>query len=236
MRWACGTQCFGEEFAQGTISINTFLSMVSILGFDGVEFAAEHLPSLRINYANILNQRLAEQELTLAAISCQVTVPDNLIAKVEPVMAFAKELRTKKICLLGADDWTPFANEIKYLAQFSEQISIPLGLSLPQKPRASVELCNLLDEIASPYLGVCLCIKATILPKDEFWQDLIRVVAFAFHVQLIVTDLSCSLTWLPFLELLREVEYEGFISVVHVPEPTEESLKTISTQIAFMSR
>ncbi len=236
MKWACGTQCFEVEFAQGAMSINAFLPIVSMLGFDGVEFLAEHLPSLRSNYANILRQRLEENELSLSVISYRTNEPKNLTSAVEPLLSFAREMRARVVCIGGADEWKPFANEIKQLSQLSEQISLPLGLALPQKVGASKELCDLLDDIASPYLGVCMLLKAETNPNDEFWQDLVMVSPFTLHVQLVVTDLARSLTWLPALELLREVEYDGFISIIHVPNPVEDSLKLISSQLALMAR
>lgn len=218
------------------MSINTFLPIVSLLGFDGAEFAAEHLPSLRANYAHILRQRLVEHELTLAVISCKFSEPKKLAATTEPIMGFAKELRARSVCIVGAQEWKPFVGEIKQLSEMAEQISLPLGLALPIKVGASQELCDLLDEVASPYLGICMVLKAETSPNDEFWQDLVKVAPFTLHVQLIVNDLSRSLTWLPALELLREVEYDGFISIVHVPKPAEDSLKMISSQIALIAR
>ncbi len=236
MRWACGTQCLETEFQQGKVSINTFLSIASLLGFEGVEFDAKHLPSIRPNYAQILLQQLGEQELATAVISYQVTTPKALSKSVEPIMTFAKMLRSRALCLVGAADWNSLADEIKELAQVAENLSLPLGLSLPTEIGASRKLCDLLDDIASPYLGVCMEVEAETSPENEFWQDLVTVAPFTLHVHLRFSKLAKSLTWLPVIELLREVEYEGFISVVQVPEPAEESLKVLSSQLSSFAR
>ncbi len=236
MRWACGTQCLDAEFQQGKMSTNIFLATASLLGFDGVEFDAKHLPSVRPNYAQILQQQLVEQELAPAAISYRVTTPDALVKAVEPIMSFAKALRARALCLVGAADWHPFTDAVRELAEVAEKLSLPLGLSLPMEIGASQKLCDLLDDIASPYLGVCMEAKAETTPEDEFWQDLVTVAPFALHVHLRFSDLAKSLTWLPIVELLREVEYDGFLSVVQVPEPAEESLKILSSQLSFIAR
>ncbi len=236
MRWACGTQCLEAEFQQGKMSINTFLSTASLLGFDGVEFDARHLPSIRPNYAQILQQQLVEQELSPAVISCQVTTPEILSKAVEPMMVFAKTLRSRALCLVGAADWNSFASEIRKLAEIAENLSLPIGLSLPTEVGASKKLCDLLDEIASPYLGVCMEVRAETTPESEFWQDLVTVAPFTLYVHLRFSNFSKSLTWLPVIELLREVEYDGFISIVQVPEPAEDSLKILSSQLSFITR
>ena len=49
MRWACGSQVFDAEFRQGKISINTFLSIASLLGFEGVEFSKLRASPARTN-------------------------------------------------------------------------------------------------------------------------------------------------------------------------------------------
>lgn len=236
MRWACGTQCLEAEFQQGRMSINTFLSTVSLLGFDGVEFDAKHLPSVRPNYAQILQQQLVEQELIPAVLSCQVATSGLLSEAVEPIMIFAKTLRARAVCLVGATDWGALAGEIRKLAETAENLSLPLGLSMPTQVGVSQKLCDLLDEIASPYLGICVEVGAEVNPNEEFWRDLVTATPFALHVRLYLSDLAKSLTWLPVVELLREVEYDGFISVVRVPEPAEESLKILSSQLSFITR
>ncbi|MFN4180513.1 MAG: hypothetical protein ACK4I8_09385, partial [Armatimonadota bacterium] len=164
MRWACGTQCLDAEFQQGKMSTNIFLATASLLGFDGVEFDAKHLPSVRPNYAQILQQQLVEQELAPAAISYHVTTPDALPKAVEPIMSFAKALRVRALCLVGAADWHPFTDAVRELAEAAEKLSLPLGLSLPMEIGASRKLCDLLDDIASPYLGVCMEVKAETNP------------------------------------------------------------------------
>lgn len=236
MRWACSTQCLEAEFQQGKMSVNTFLSTASLLGFDGVEFDAKHLPSIRSNYAQILQQQLVEQELALAVISCQVTTLEVLLKEIEPLMVFAKMLRARALCLVGATDWKDFADEVRKLARMAENLSLPIGLSMPTQVGASQKLCDLLDEVASPYLGICIEVKAEIDPSKEFWQDLVAAAPFALHVHLNFSDLAKSLTWLPVIELLREVEYDGFISVVQVPKPAEESLKILSSQLSSIAR
>jgi len=218
------------------MSINSFLSTASLLGFDGVEFDAKHLPSVRQNYAQILLQQLAEQELTPAVISCQVTTPENLSETVEPIMGFAKALRARALCLTGAKEWSGFAEAIKRLAEVAEELSLPVGLSLPPEVGASQKLCELLDDVASPYLGICMEVSAETTPKEELWQDLVAAAPFTLHVHLHFSNLAKSLTWLPITELLREVEYDGFISIVKVPEPVEESLKILSSQLSSIAR
>lgn len=236
MRWACGTQCLDLEFQQSKMSINTFISIASLLGFEGVEIDAKHLPSLRPNYAQILQQQLVERELVPAVISCQVTTPDTLSKTVEPVMVFAKNLRTRSLCLVGTADWNTFTDEVRKLAEMAENLSLPVGLSMPTQAGVSQKLCNLLDEVAYPYLGICMEVKAEISPNEEFWQDLVVVAPFTLHVHLRFSDLAKSLTWMPIVELLSEVEYEGFISIVQVPEPVEESLKIVSSQLSLIAR
>ncbi|MCX7969249.1 MAG: hypothetical protein N3B10_12320, partial [Armatimonadetes bacterium] len=127
MRWACGTQCLEADFQQGRMSINTFLSTVSLLGFDGVEFDAKHLPSVRPNYAQILQQQLVEQELIPAVVSCQVATSGVLLKEIEPLMVFAKMLRARALCLVGATDWKDFADEVRKLARMAENLSLPIG-------------------------------------------------------------------------------------------------------------
>lgn len=236
MRWACGTQCLDAEFQQGKMSTNIFLATASLLGFDGVEFDAKHLPSVRPNYAQILHQQIVEQELAPAAISYRVTTPDALVKAVEPIMSFAKALRVRALCLVGAADWHPLTDVVRELAEAAEKLSLPLGLSLPTEIGTSQKLCDLLDDISSPYLGVCMEAKGETNPKDEFWQDLVTVAPFTLHARLRFSDLAKSLTWLPIVELLREVEYDGFLSIVQVPEPAEESLKILSSQLSFIAR
>lgn len=236
MRWACGTQCLDAEFQRGKMSINTFLSIASLLGFDGVEFDAKHLPSVRPNYAQILQQQLVEQELAPAVISYQITAPEALLESVEPIMVFAKTLRSRALCLVGMTDWGSFAGEIRKLAETAENLSLPVGLSLPAEIGASQKLCDLLDDIASPFLGVCMDVEAEITPESDFWQDLVTIAPFTLHVRLRFSSLAKSLTWLPVVELLREVEYDGFLSIVQVPEPAEESLKVLSSQLSLITR
>ncbi len=236
MRWACGTQCFDAEFQSGKMSINTFISVASLLGFEGVEIDAKHLPSTRPSYAQILRERLAEHEVVPAIINLRIANAEELIPEAEQVISFAKELRARAVCLVGLEDWADSANALKPLSELSERLSLPIGLSLPMKVGAAKSLCDLLDEIASPYLGVCMEVSSEIIPQSEFWQDLVRVAPFTLHVHLHVTDLAKSLTWLPVLELLREAEYEGFISIASVPEPPEESLRVLSSQLSLIAR
>lgn len=236
MRWACGSQVFDSEFRQSKMSINTFLSIASLLGFEGVEFSGEHLPSTRPNYAQILRELMKEHEISSAIINYHVKAPENLISLIEPIFVFAKELRSRLICLSGPTDWTPFFEALKELAELSERFSLPLGLSLPMRIGSAEALCNLLDEIASPYLTICMEVSSEITPKDEFWQDLVKAAPFTLHVHLHISDLAKALTWLPVLEPLREVEYDGFISLVKVPEPVEESLQALSSQFALIER
>lgn len=230
MRWACGTQCLETEFQQGKMSINTFLSVASLLGFDGVEFDAKHLPSLRPSYAQILQQQLIERELKPAVISYQVSTSKVLSEEIEPMITFAKTLRFRALCLVGTADWSLFTDDVKKLAEIAESLSFPIGLSLTTETGVSKRLCELLDEIASPYLGICVEVRAEMNPENEFWQDLVTVAPFALHVHLRFSNLAKSLTWLPVVELLQEVEYDGFLSVIQVPKPTEESLRILSSQ------
>lgn len=236
MRWACGTQCFEAEFQSGKMSINTFISVASLLGFEGVEIDERHLPSTRPSYAQILRERLAEHEVVPAIINLNAATAEELIPKAEQVMSFARELRARAVCLVGPEDWAVFADALKSLSELSEHLSLPIGLSLPTKVGAAKPLCDLLDDIASPYLGVCMEVFSEITPQSEFWQDLVRVAPFTLHVHLHVTDLAKSLTWLPVLELLREVEYNGFLSIVRTPEPAEESLRVLSSQLSLIAR
>lgn len=215
------------------MSINAFISAVSLLGFKGVEFEAEHLPSLRPSYAQILREQLVQHEVAPAVISCRITTPDNIISSVEPVVSFARELGARALCLSGAEDWSYFACALKQLSELSERLSLPIGLSLPAKVGASESLCDLLDDISSPYLGVCMEIADEVTTESEFWNDLVKVAPFTLHVHLHISNLVKSLTWLPALELLREVEYEGFVCIVRVPEPVEESLRVLSSYPSF---
>ena len=236
MRWACGTQCFDTEFQSGEMSINTFISVASLLGFEGVEIDAKHLPSTRPSYAQILRERLAEHEVVPAIINLHAATAEELIPKAEQVISFARELGARSVCLVGPEDWAIFADALKPLSELSERLSLPIGLSLPIKVGTAKPLCDLLDEIASPYLGVCMEVSSEITPQSEFWQDLVMVAPFTLHVHLHVTDLTKSLTWLPVLELLREVEYNGFLSIVSTPTPAEESLRVLSSQLSLIAR
>ena len=218
------------------MSINTFISVASLLGFEGVEIDAKHLPSTRPSYAQILRRQLAEHEVMPAIINLHAATAEELIPKAEQVISFAKELRARAVCLVGPENWAIFADAIRSLSELSERLSLPIGLSLPMRVGSSKPLCDLLDEIASPYLGVCMEVSSEITPQSEFWQDLVRVAPFTLHVHLHVTDLAKSLTWLPVLELLREVEYNGFLSIVSTPTPAEESLRTLSSQLSLIAR
>jgi len=218
------------------MSINTFISVASLLGFEGVEIDAKHLPSTRPSYAQILRRQLAEHEVMPAIINLHAATAEELIPKAEQVISFAKELRARAVCWVGPENWAIFADAIRSLSELSERLSLPIGLSLPMRVGSSKPLCDLLDEIASPYLGVCMEVSSEITPQSEFWQDLVRVAPFTLHVHLHVTDLAKSLTWLPVLELLREVEYNGFLSIVSTPTPAEESLRTLSSQLSLIAR
>ncbi|MFA0754225.1 MAG: hypothetical protein IMHGJWDQ_002010 [Candidatus Fervidibacter sp.] len=234
MRLACSTRCFEKAFQRGEMSINTFFAASALLGVDGVEIFAEHLPSTRATYATTLRERLQEHELVLATISCQVPEPKELTEVVEPLMSFAKELRARSVCLVGAFEWHSYRDPLAQLMPAAERLALPIGLAMPLREKVSSELSELLDDIASPYLGICLTISAEISPQDPLWQNLVAMAPFALHVHLLVSDLGRSLTWLPALELLREVEYEGFLSFVQVPEPTEDNLRLLCSQLASL--
>ena len=165
---------------------------------------------------------MKEHEISSATINYHVNVPENLTSLIEPIFVFARELKSRLICLSGPTDWTPFFEALKQLAELSERFSLPLGLSLPMKVGSAEALCK---EVSSE-----------ITPKDEFWQDLVKVAPFTIHVHLHISDLAKALTWLPVLEPLREVEYDGFISLVKVPEPVEESLQTLLSQFELIER
>ncbi len=86
------------------MSINTFISVASLLGFEGVEIDAKHLPSTRPSYAQILRRQLAEHEVMPAIINLHAATAEELIPKAEQVISFAKELRARAVCLVGASE------------------------------------------------------------------------------------------------------------------------------------
>ncbi len=232
MRWACSTRCFDALFQQGQLTIPEFLSLADILGLDGVEIAAKHLPSTRPNYTQTLRRQLAEREVKLASITYSLTDEgaDDL-STASSFLSLAKDLGACAFPLTGATDWQIHRSLVVSLTELSERLGVPLGLSLPMHPGAADALGALLDDINSPYLGVCLPLRADLQPDDPFWRDFSSLVPFAVHVHLYAFDLTPALFGLPALELLREVEYEGFISMEQVPEPAERTLAELLRQL-----
>ncbi len=225
MRWACSTRCFHTALQRGEMSLNTLLDSLPLLGLDGVEIAAEHLPSKQSSYAHFLSQRLQEHEMSFAALTCSVLTPERLLEEVEPLLRFAKEGRARLLCLTGVEQWQAYQAPLAELATEAERLSLPIGVAFPSRPGIGAEANALLDEIGSPYLGICFALHAEVTPSSPLWEDWVRMAPFAIHVHLVVSDLLQSLSWLPALEPLREVEYNGFISFLQVPEPAEESLQ-----------
>lgn len=232
MRWACSTCCFGALFQKGQMTISEFLASAAALGLDGVEIAAEHFPSNRPNYAQTLRHQLIEQEVTLAAISYSLTEAeaDNLSAA-SSFLSLAKELGARAFSLMSATDWQLHRTLVVSLTELAERLEIPLGLALPMHPGAAGALGDFLDDINSPYLGVCLPIKTDLHPEDPFWRDFSSLAPFAVHIHLYAFDLTPALLGLPALEMLREAEYEGFVSIKQVPEPTEQTLVELLNQL-----
>ncbi len=231
MRWSCSTQCFASAFQQGQMTINTFLDTLTMLGWGGVEIAAEHLPLLSSGYASVLSQQLRDHTLTLSALSCSVPSPQETVAALERYLQFAKESQARLLCLTGIDRWEPYRAGLTEVANEAERLSLPLAVVLPLREGIGREVNELLDAVGSPYLNICVALTTEVSPLSSLWEDWQMVAPFVCHVHLKVTNLASALTWLPFLEPLREVEYDGFLSLQQVPEPVEESLLALQQQL-----
>lgn len=213
------------------MSLTTFLATVRALGWDSVELASEHLPSLRQEFLSTLTTQLVEHDLTVVALSW--TVPTNgqaeqeMKAVLERLMTTAHRLHARTFCLLGATDWQAFRPIVTTATELGERLRLPVGLAWSPEQGDPEPLLQLLDDFNSPYLGTCLTLTPALQPNDPAWPATALIAPFAIHVHIAIPQMPRSLAWFPAFSLLQECEYADDLCLVQVPDPPETSLATL---------
>lgn len=233
MRWACSTCCVVPSLRGGQMSLNAFLASAAVLKLDGVELAAEHLPTLRWEYLATLRQQIQENDLALAAVTWTLPpAPERVECEtLAQALQIAHQLGAHALCLSGVSDWRPYAEKVAAIAGQAEAWGMPVALFWAHECGDPEGFLRLLDDLNSPFVGACLSIATDLAPTSPQWDAVAMVAPFAVHVHLRVVHLPTALVWCPAFELLRECEYAGFVSLVQVPEPPEEMLPVILSQL-----
>lgn len=233
MRWSCSTCCVAPLLRSGQMSLNAFFASAALLKLDGVELAAEHLPSLRPDYLATVQQQLRDNDLALAAVTWTLPPTPERAERDELALALqvARQLGARALCLNGTADWRPYAERFAAIAAQIDAWGMPLALLWAPEHGDPETFLHLLDDLNSPFIGACLSVPTDLVPTSPLWDAVAAVAPFAVHVHLRVTQLPTALVWCPAFELLRECEYAGFVSLVQVPDPPDETLPVVVGQL-----
>lgn len=257
MHIACSSVTFEALMKDGLASLSDIFKLVKSFGVDAVELQYEHIPSLSQSYMEALLKEAEREEVSIVALSLnnRFGFPNEdereaELKRIQHVMGLAKALGVRAVTLSPGENplsdadydackrWV--ADCFSKLAELAERIELPIAIRNETGRLSHVdELLWLIDEVNSPYVGVCLNALNLFrcgLSGDEVYEAAELLSPFAMHSHVMFSEFSESgsdrlVDYERLMRIFASAEYTGFHSIV---DPSENPFERLPVAITLL--
>lgn len=259
MRIACSSITFDPLIRANLMTLGDVLKVVKGFGIDAVELQYEHMPSVSPSYINELQTSIEGEKVSIAALSLNnrfgfpnEDVRERELERITKAAEVAKAIGAKVI-KLSTGEGSPMdksyelhkrwvADSLIRVAEVVERMGLPIAVENDEGMCAyPEELLWLIDEINSPYVGVCFNALNLIrcgLSGDSLYEAVELLAPFTMHSHAMFTEFDDEgndsvIDYGRLIRIFADAEYEGFHSIV---DPSEKPFERLPLAVALLNR
>ncbi|MFA4029654.1 MAG: hypothetical protein GDYSWBUE_000947 [Candidatus Fervidibacterota bacterium] len=259
MQIACSSVTFEALMRARLMSLGDIFRLVKNLGIDAIELQYEHVPSSSASYINTLLKEAEGEEVSIVALSINnmFEFPDEAkreaeLKRIRDCMDMAKALKVRVVTLSPGEGHPSDADSdackrwvvdsFLRLAEIAEGMELPIAVRNEEGIFSHPdELLWLIDEVNSPYVGVCLNALNLIrcgLSGDEVYEAVELLAPFAMHSHVMFSELEESgsdrlIDYERLMHIFALAEYTGFHSIV---DPSDNPFDRLPIAIALLRK
>ncbi|MCS7254540.1 MAG: sugar phosphate isomerase/epimerase family protein [Armatimonadota bacterium] len=259
MRVSCSSITFEALMKARLMTLSDLFKLVKDFDIDAVELQYEHIPSLSQSYIDTLLKEAQREEVSIVALSVnnrfgfpEETKREMELERIRRAMSIAVALGARVIKLSAGESHPSDADYDRCkswvvdaflkIAEMAERMELPVAVKNEEGVCAHPEeLLWLIDEVNSPYLGICLDALNLIqcgLSGDSVYEAVELLAPFAMHSHARFSNFNEAgddmlLDYERLMRIFAGAEYEGFHSIV---DPSDNPLERLPIAVTLLRR
>lgn len=248
MRLACMSLSYQRAFSSGKMDFFSYIEESRALDLDGVDLHGRHFVSFNKDYLWQIKQACIKRGLSIACLS----IPNNFA---RPPQELPREMeKTKQMiraaAFLGAplvrvfagwhenrdaDTWKRVVDCLRQAAQYGQDHGVVVGLQNHNHngvAAVGADVLRLLNEVAHPNLSHVLDTGQYLDLYNSIAMTAERAVHVRCKIYEIETGQERRLDYTRIFPILRQVGYNGFLSIVY--EGNEDEVIAVRKAVRYL--